>query len=385
MAISDGPGRPSAPVLPHEFPRRILVAVIGLTPQVLTETLYALAVRPACSASPFVPTAIRIVTTARGRDRTRRELLHPHTGRFFQLCTDYRIDPRTIAFDDSSFLVLERDGHPLEDVTGAADHAVVAKTIRQLVRHLTADDGAAIHASLAGGRRTMGFYLGHALSLYGRPQDRLSHVLVDPRLAAADAFYYPPATPATVVVRSRSVNTGDAGITLVDVPFLRLRDGLPLRTIDELPPFSETGTDMPRATAPLAIELHYRGCLLIVGAHTVRLPPADFAFYALMARRRAAGRDFINYRTPGLDQKYLREYTTVTVDHWAPNVVRVRRRLRNGADQEWFEQRKARVNHAIRSALGPWLGRAYQIASEGRRPETRFGLLVEPALIILQD
>ena len=84
------------------------------------------------------------MTTARGRERTRRELLHPHTGRFFQLCTDYRIDPRTIAFDDSSFLVLERDGHPLEDVTGAADHAVVAKTIRRLVRDLAADAGAAI-------------------------------------------------------------------------------------------------------------------------------------------------------------------------------------------------------------------------------------------------
>ena len=92
--------------------------------------------------------------------------------------------------------------------------------------------------------------------------------------------------------------------------------------------------------------------------------PADFAFYAMIARRRAGGRDFVNWRTPDVAAEYLREYARVTADDWAPNTTRVRRRLRNGADAEWFEQRKARVNHVIRTTLGTWLAPAYEIASQ---------------------
>jgi CRISPR-associated protein (TIGR02584 family) len=59
------------------------------------------------------------------------------------------------------------------------------------VRELTADPDCAIHASIAGGRKTMGFYLGYALSLFGRPQDRLSHVLVSSPFESNQNFFYP--------------------------------------------------------------------------------------------------------------------------------------------------------------------------------------------------
>ena len=388
MVTADVPGGASTPGLPrspHEFPRRILLATLGLNPQVLTETLYALAVPAGSATPPFVPTAIQVVTTVRGRDHARRTLLARRTGHFFRFCADYRIDPRAIGFDHRSFLVVEREGRPLADVTTTADHAAVAETVVRLVRRLTADDEAAVHASLAGGRRTMGLYLAHALSLYGRSQDRLSHVIVDSRFAAADGFYYPPPTSAAVVIRDRRVNTSDARVTLADVPVLRLREELPLSVIDDLPPPGAMRTRPPRAAASPTLELHRRRRRVSAGSETLHLPPADFAFYALMARRRAGGRDYVNYRTPGLAGEYLREYASVTTDHWAPNAARVHRRLRDGIDREWFEQRKARVNHALRAALGAWLSRPYQIATRGRRPDTRFGLLVDPARIVFRD
>ena len=380
MATSGGADLANTHRLPHEFPRRILLAVLGLAPQVLTETLYALAVSPAGGAPPFVPTAIQVVTTARGRDRARRALLHPQAGRFTRFCADHRLDAHAIRFDDRSFLVAEHDGRPLEDVTTAGAHAAFAAAILRLVRRLTADESTAVHASLAGGRRPMGFYLGHALSLYGRPQDRLSHVLVDPRFAGADAFHHPPPDPATAAIRGRGVNTADARVSLTDVPYLRLRAELPLPVIDELPP-----PGAARSRTRPAVELHFRRRLMIAERETVHLRPADFAFYALMARRRAAGRDFVNYRTPGLAAEYLREYAAVVTDDWAPNAARVRHRLRHGIDREWFEQRKARVNQVLRTALGVWFSGPYRIVGAGRRPDTRFGLLVDPARIAFRD
>ncbi len=384
MATSDGPNGVGTRA-PHEFPGRILLAVLGLNPRVLTDTLYALASPDDRGAPRFVPTEVRIVTTTAGRDVARRELLDPETGRFFRFCADHRLDPRSIAFGDESFIVAQRDGRPLEDVVATADHAAVAATLVRLVRRLTADDGTALYASLAGGRRTMAFYLGHALSLYGRPQDRLTHALVHSPSTAADRSRYAPPTRASAPTSGPPRNASTAPVTLVDVPFLRLRRHLPPAVIDGLPPPGAVDTAATGAAPPAPIEIHFRRRLLAAGPETVHLPPADLAFYAVMARRRAERRDFVNHRTPDLVTEYLREYAAATADQWAVHVDRVRRRLRNGVDRLWFEQRKARVNRAIRIALGPWLGRPYQIVSRGRRPDTRFGLSIDPAAIVFRE
>ena len=41
---------------PSEYTKRILLAVSGLTPQIVTETIYALAMRV---EDPFVPTEVK--------------------------------------------------------------------------------------------------------------------------------------------------------------------------------------------------------------------------------------------------------------------------------------------------------------------------------------
>jgi hypothetical protein len=46
---------------PASFQRRVLLAVSGLTPQIVTETLYALA---ADEHAPFVPTEVHLITSA---------------------------------------------------------------------------------------------------------------------------------------------------------------------------------------------------------------------------------------------------------------------------------------------------------------------------------
>ena len=54
---------------PAAYPRRILLAVTGLTPQIVTETLYALAVD---GNQAWIPTEIRLVTTLRGAKEAER-------------------------------------------------------------------------------------------------------------------------------------------------------------------------------------------------------------------------------------------------------------------------------------------------------------------------
>lgn len=60
---------------PHEYKKRILLAVSGMSPQILTETLYAIAV--AEKETPFIPTDIHLISTSEGANRAKLELLHP--------------------------------------------------------------------------------------------------------------------------------------------------------------------------------------------------------------------------------------------------------------------------------------------------------------------
>jgi CRISPR-associated protein (TIGR02584 family) len=70
----------------EQYPRRILLCVSGLSPQIVTETLYALAV----TGEPrFVPTEIHLLTTADGAERARLTLLSEEPRWFQRLRQDY--------------------------------------------------------------------------------------------------------------------------------------------------------------------------------------------------------------------------------------------------------------------------------------------------------
>jgi CRISPR-associated protein (TIGR02584 family) len=171
------PGRPAS------YAKRILLAVTGKTPQIVTETLWALA---RDSEQPFVPTEIRLLTTEEGRHCAVKDLLDPETGAFHALCRDWNLGP--ILFDETCIQVLHKAGEPLKDIVSPQDNELTADQICAWVKEATGDPQAAVHVSLAGGRKTMGYYAGYALSLFGRDQDRLSHVLVDEPTSACGVF-----------------------------------------------------------------------------------------------------------------------------------------------------------------------------------------------------
>ena len=65
------------PNQPSCYEQRILLAVTGLAPQIVTETIFALCIteNPA-----FIPTEVHIITTAEGAERARLSLALCGTG-----------------------------------------------------------------------------------------------------------------------------------------------------------------------------------------------------------------------------------------------------------------------------------------------------------------
>ncbi len=339
------------------YDERVLLLVTGLSPQIVTETLFVLCVERTPS---FIPTKIQLITTREGADRAKLLLLDRNTGYFHKFCDDYHLDSLKSAFHEENIHVLRNtDGHPLHDIETDADNAVVADTIMRFVRDFTSDSGCAIHASVAGGRKTMGVALALAMSLFGRPQDTLSHVLVSSPFESHPAFFYPPPEPQVLLVgappQQRPVSTAEAKVQLAEIPFLRL-SGL----LDEtLAQGAESWSDLimraqAHIGAPKLVIDTGKGRIL-AGGVPVPLRPVELAFLLMTAR---AARDGRHLRCPpegAPDMAQARLFLEAMRDlgHAGPHHDRTRQALERGMDKGFFERNKSNVNAALRKALGP--------------------------------
>ncbi|WP_150047709.1 CRISPR-associated ring nuclease Csm6 [Methylomonas rhizoryzae] len=354
----------------------ILLAVTGLTPQVVTETLYALH-----RQGGDMPVAIHILTTAEGCQRAKLTLINDGwLARFYK---DYGLP--AVRFSEEHIHILQHaNGDPLNDIRSQADNQAMADGITEWIRTFTADAETALHVSIAGGRKTMGFYAGYALSLYGRSQDKLSHVLVAADYESHPQFYYP--TPYSQVIYGndpsrKPLDTQQAEVMLADIPFVRLRHGLDQALLEGKTSFSQTVTNAQQALGPANLIIDLAKRMLIAQGTPVKLIPADLAFYLWILQRQADGQSAPQCPSDGAPDlayadEYLAQYQRIrgalggtdrTVDP-----------LKNGMSKSFFEQRKSRVNKKLQQTMGH-AARPYLITSEGRRPKTcyRIALKIE--------
>lgn len=367
---------------PTDYPRRVLLAVSGLSPQIVTETLYALAVR---ADLPWIPTEIRLLTTARGAEHARLNLLSTDPGWFHRLCAEYRLPP--IRFDAGCIeIIRDGAGKSLEDIRSQADNDATADALTEAVRALTSDADCALHVSIAGGRKTMGYYLGYALSLFGRAQDRLSHVLVADSFEGHPQFYYP--SPGERVIHTlgpspRPLDCRQAEVTLAEIPFVRLREGLPESLLAGAARFSDTVAALNRSLDPPRLVIDVNEARLIAGGCDVPMRPAELAFLLWFARRAAAGRDglrrpFEDVPEPDYARQYLAEY-----DRLCGRNERIDKRYRSGMSHRDFDERISRVNTALARALGRRAAAPYLIENAGRL--TPYRLSLAPSAIEIRE
>ncbi|MBL3529550.1 MAG: TIGR02584 family CRISPR-associated protein [gamma proteobacterium endosymbiont of Lamellibrachia anaximandri] len=366
---------------PADYPRRILLVVSGLAPQVLTETLYALT---QVELPAFHPTEIHLLTTQEGAERARLYLLSKDPGWYRRICDDYGLDSSAFRQENIHRLRNEQGG-VLDDIRTDSENRQAADFILNRLRKLTEDPDSALHLSLAGGRKTMGFFAGYALSLFGRPQDRLSHVLVTPPYEDNPAFFYP--TPESSIIYtqqpdSRPLDAKDAQVTLSDIPFVRMRETLPEAVTSGIYSYCDTVRAAQPQTDPPKLQVDLESRQMKLGNELIHLAPAEFAFYSWFALRRKAYKDPIHWTDEGLGAEYLKHYGQI-VNPASGDYERVEHALTDGMTKDYFDMRKSRTNAALKEALGSRFADPYLIKPHGTRPRTRFGLTLLPEAITL--
>jgi CRISPR-associated protein (TIGR02584 family) len=362
------------------YSRRILLAVTGLSPQVVTETLYALAARE------FFPTEIHLLTTREGKQRAQASLLHSDGGQFHALIKDYPQIGKPL-FDERHIHVIRApDGTDLADIRAPEENAAAADAITALVAALTRDEKAALHVSIAGGRKTMGFYLGYAFSLFARPQDRLSHVLVSAPFENHPDFYFPPAKPRRLALPDGAhIDTALAEITLAEIPVVRLRHGLPENLQNGKVSFNEAVAAAQRSLLPPRLEIDIVSRVARCGGTKLRLSPVLLSWFAWWATRAKQGTPLKSWREFDREKE---EYLALHARVVGPDSVHLEntiKRLRGDEDaKSFFEENNSKLGKALLQALGAFEATPYQLIQKGKRGQTRRGLDLPPKAITLR-
>ena len=387
----------------NDYPRRVLLIACGMTPQVVTETLYGLRV---ASAAPFLVNEVKILTTTEGRDRVAGALLEG--GHFEGLCLEHHI--RDVHFSDADILVLrDASGQALKDIRTPEENAAAADSIAEVVRSLTSCDDVSLHVSLAGGRKTMSYYIGTALSFYGRAQDRLSHVLVSEGYETHPEFFYPTREPRVIATKGgQSLDTSQAKVTLAEIPFVRLRHTLPEHLLLEQTSFGEAVRWSNLDTNPPTLVIDMHKGQLIASGEPVAMDLKLLAFYAGFARRAAQGNSPIEVgdrhslplsesfmeefaKLRGIDAASLEDldrlYDVLSDEGIHPKTLRS---LESGVNRKYLRPIVTGINNALDASLGSRVGHLYHVRFHGSDKEkgggvSRYGLGLEAEKITLLD
>ena len=219
----------------------ILIVVAGMSPAVITETIWALAT----NSNRIIPDRIVAITTSRGKKQISLELFTPLktcgisiwdallqslkkkgmniTGklRFGNTSDDIRVITRFNRETNRS--------EEMDDIRTAEDNINAADFILKHILPFTDEKDEKIIASIAGGRKTMGALLYSCMSMVGRETDELTHVLVsEPYDGLLEPKFYFPEQPLQKLraYDGKFYKASDAKIELAYLPFVPLRNRL---------------------------------------------------------------------------------------------------------------------------------------------------------------
>lgn len=264
--------------------KEIFIFVAGATPQIITETVYALA---HCEP-PVYPDEIYIITTETGRKRIEDTIVRKDL--FAIMSKEFNIPLKGLT-TESFIIVKDSQGNPLEDIRTEEENEVIGDTITYFIREKSKDLKARLHCSIAGGRKTMSFYLGAALQLFGRPWDKLYHVLVSPEFESNPEFFYKPKKNKVIERRmpdgtEKRLNTKDAEIQLAELPFIRLGSKISLhgKGFRELVAEGQKEIDIATMQPLLIVNLTER--TVYIGDNLIEMVPIELMTYAAFLRQK---------------------------------------------------------------------------------------------------
>ena len=275
----------------HRQNRTVLVVGMGTSPAVLTETVWALA----HSKEPVVPDEIEVITTASGKAALTKAVLDGSPSVMDRLKAALRkekIDVEgKLVFGTASIKVIpDAKGDELDDLRTGEDNLRAADFMLGELRKYSECSDTTIHCSIAGGRKTMSALLFSCMSLVGREQDKVYHVLLPPEFEGGveSAFYFPEPGKTYVATKTgKKYKASKVQSELFEVPYVRMR-GWYQEKFKSFPPtyrtlISEVQDVAPPAVAYPEIEIDVLNGWVKVDGEFASMSKTCFAMLCLLA------------------------------------------------------------------------------------------------------
>lgn len=320
--------------------KNLLICVSGLTPQVVTETLYCLAVKQKTQVDE-----IYVLTTRRGRDVILGKDQHPATPKtplkkeIEALCQKYKIKKPAFDENDTYIIVAKEESIELSDIRSDKDNILFPNKVCEFIQTKTASADNIMYCSITGGRKSMSVHLANALSLFARENDKLLHVLTKEEHEFKG--FYP-----TSKIEAKDLE-------LSEIPFVRLRSLL-LPEIkeqnflkykfDQIVTLTQSQLKIISDKTKLIVDVERRE--IRYGTDSISLEPMEFLFYYL----------FIDSKTKGIQKISVEDFTSDETrvrfaeyfNEYFPNhYIKEKRWYKKGFSKEDFRIKRSKVNNKI--------------------------------------
>ncbi|MDA8137822.1 MAG: CRISPR-associated ring nuclease Csm6 [Desulfobacteraceae bacterium] len=369
-----------------------LLAVVGLSPQVVTETLYAL------HQNGRTIDAIHLISTREGKDKILTMLIGGGKGRYYEYLQEYGFSVSAIDFGPHNIHVItDEHGNEIPDIAGMLDNERLLEKCLELTFRLTSDPDNAVLFSVAGGRKTMSSCLTLAAEMYGRPQDRLYHVLISPEFESNRDFYYPYKESRAIKLKDEKgeyfyKESKYAQVNLINMPFVSIRQSLTAARLDRpMDPGTLMLSVIKDKKPQLTIDLRNRKiiyCTIELDLSPLRL--AIYTFFADQKKKctkeqkhcttcKECYLDFntIEARPKDLTDIYRKISGSRSLDEMAKKGIRE-------LDGDNFRSYKSKLTADLRHRFGPDALKIIGISTaepEGKNGTIRYGIEIDKTLI----
>lgn len=250
--------------------KNILIAVTGLTPQVVTETFFALAKK-----NIFID-EIAVITTERGKDVILGKDKAPNTpdtslaDELKNMCIKWKW--KLPAFPDKNLFVAAEESLGMADVRNDKQNILFPNKTAEVLRQFAADKHNTLYCSISGGRKSMGVHLAATLQVYGRENDKLLHIVASDEFERTRKFY-----PST--------KNEAKEIELSEIPFVALSPVLKtlLSTLPENYSFADivsaTRKELTILADPTFVTIDFPAKQMRSGDQMVQFEPLELSLY----------------------------------------------------------------------------------------------------------
>lgn len=201
--------------------KTVLLSVVGTSPAVLTETIWALY----REKPEYLPDEVIALSTTEGIDKLKKALETPTTeGNTVWSDLKRAVGREKMRKDIRVFKDPDKE-QELPDIITSHDQELVADLLLKEVRALKNPmlEECRIVASIAGGRKSMSALMYAVMSLAGDSGDIITHVLAPEAVTKCPDFFYPGQVKQNLVnMAGEPITAKEVQVELAQIPFVPL-------------------------------------------------------------------------------------------------------------------------------------------------------------------